>query len=92
MGDSNMSERDLESTPNANFDDAVWTSILDKRYVIVVQRLSPYKGELSTQDGDRLVHREKVGLMYDAIFGPDVDDVARWQEIALRVIDAKPRF
>jgi hypothetical protein len=26
-------------------------------------------------------------LVYDALFGPDVNDVARWQEIAVGFID-----
>ena len=85
-----MSEHDLESAPSESSSSTVWTSTLDKRYIVSVQRIAPYQGELTIRDGDRLVHRERVRLTYDAIFGPDVDDVAIWQEIAVKVVDIRP--
>jgi hypothetical protein len=42
---------------------------------------------LTILDGTALTHRQKVTLMYGALFGPDVDDVAAWQEIATTVVD-----
>jgi hypothetical protein len=85
-----MSEHDPESAPSESSSSTVWTSTLDKRYIVIVQRIAPYQGELTIRDGDQLVHRERVGLTYDAIFGPDVDDVAIWQEIAVKVVDTRP--
>jgi hypothetical protein len=67
--------------------DIVWNSTLDKRYRVTVTRTGPYRGELSICDGDQALHVESVGLAYDALFGPDVDDVHRWQEIAVDFVD-----
>lgn len=67
--------------------DVVWSSTLDKRYTVTVTRTPPYRGELSICDGDQGLHVESVGLAYDSLFGPDVDDVCRWQEIAADFVD-----
>jgi hypothetical protein len=71
---------------NAN---EVWTSMLDDKYTVTVVRESPYRGILTITEGEQVLYRESVGLMYDAQFGPDVDDVASWQDIAVRVIDSR---
>jgi hypothetical protein len=34
-----------------------------------------------------LIHREEVALGRRTIFGPDVDDVGAWREIATAVVD-----
>lgn len=65
----------------------IWMSTLDGRYIVAVRRLAEYRGQFTIHDGDKLLHRERVGLAYGAIFGPDVDDVREWQEIALKVVD-----
>ena len=65
----------------------IWTSMLDGRYTVAVHRLAPYRGELTILDGKAIIHRQEVSLMYGALFGPDVDDVATWQEIATKVVD-----
>jgi hypothetical protein len=44
-------------------------------------------GELSISEGGQLLHRENVGLMYGALFGPDVDYVRNWQRIAVEFVD-----
>lgn len=36
---------------------------------------------------NKLLLDEEVGLAYDAIFGPDVDDVEVWQERVLHFVD-----
>ena len=61
--------------------------MLDGRYPVTVHRLSRSRGELKIRDGNRLIHRQEVTLMYGAIFGPDISDVATWQEIATTVVD-----
>lgn len=68
-------------------DDIVWNSTLDGRYAVTVVRTGSYRGDLSIHDGDQLLHRESVGLIFDALFGADVDDVAQWQRIAIEFID-----
>jgi len=65
----------------------VWTSTLDDRYIVAVRRLAEYRGKLTIREGDKLIHHQEVGLAYGAIFGPDVDNIREWQEIALKVVD-----
>ena len=78
-------QKQVASVQNA--DTEIWTSVLDGRYTVAVHRLGPYRGELTLRDGNRLIHRRKVTLMYGAIFGPDVVDVSAWQDIATAVVD-----
>lgn len=67
----------------------VWTATLDGKYVVTVIREAPYRGILRITEGGQVLHWETVGLMYNAQFGPDVDDVSHWQEIAERFIDGR---
>lgn len=83
-----MPEDGKEPAAEQKPEEIIWTSILDSRYTVTVNRLELYRGELTIRDGNRLIHTEKVGLMYGAQFGPDADDVATWEEIALKVVDA----
>lgn len=70
--------------------DVVWEQNVDNNeYQCAVKRIAgqTHAGELTvTNDGD-VIHREQVGLAYGAIFGPDVDDVATWQDRCIQVID-----
>jgi hypothetical protein len=70
-------------------EDLVWSSMLDGRYAIEVRRIRPYRGRLTIAEGDRILFRKEVGLAFDALFGPDVEDVATWQEEALRFVDGR---
>jgi len=65
----------------------LWSSLLDRRYVISVNRIRPHQGELTITDAGRLLHRQSVGLSYDAMFGPDIDDISHWQQLAVAFID-----
>lgn len=65
----------------------IWSSLLDRRYVISVNRTAPYRGDLTISDADQMLHREPVSLSYDGLFGPDVDDVAHWQQLAVAFVD-----
>jgi hypothetical protein len=65
----------------------VWSSKLDNKYTVEVTRTELYHGELTIADGATVLHREPVCLSFDALFGPDVADVAEWQEIAIAFID-----
>jgi hypothetical protein len=62
--------------------------MLDGRYTVAINRIGSYRGELTLLDGTALIHRQEFTLMYDAIFGPDVDDVATWQEVTTTVADS----
>ena len=69
----------------------VWWARLDDRWQIEVQRTADYLATLCVfdhADNDVLVHSESVGLSYGAIFGPDVADVALWQDKALAYVDS----
>lgn len=63
--------------------------VLDDKYVVTVIREAPYRGTLRISGGGKVLHWETVGLMYNALFGPDTDDVGSWQEIAERFIDSR---
>jgi hypothetical protein len=65
----------------------VWSSMLDNKFTVQVARAAPYRGELTITDGEKTPHREPVGLSFDALFGPDVADVAEWQEIAIAFVE-----
>lgn len=52
-----------------------------------VARTAPYPEELTVADGMTVLHRETVGLIYNALIGPDVAYIASWKEIATKVID-----
>lgn len=70
----------------------VWHNTVDQgTWDVRVERISAYRGVLIIKraDTDQEIHREEVGLSYQAIFGPDVDDVAAWQDRAIEVIDSQ---
>lgn len=71
--------------------DVVWKSGVDNgAYEVQVVRVAEYQGVLTVtraSDNTELLN-EEVGLQYDSLFGPDVDDLRSWQERALEVIDA----
>lgn len=70
----------------------VWEQTVDNgRYRCRVERTGAYTGTLIVErDGDSgppILSRD-VGLAYQAIFGPDVADVAEWQSLCIEAIDA----
>jgi hypothetical protein len=72
--------------------DVIWWSRLDGRYQVEVHR-DP-KDEYGAQlhifdhgDDDKLLRSEPVRVAYGAPFGPDMDDVVRWQEKAVAFLD-----
>ena len=66
----------------------VWTSKLDDKYDVFVESESdPYKGFLVIKDGDKELFREETTISFGGPFGPDMDDVDRWQTKACEVID-----
>lgn len=72
---------------SAEDDLTVWSSELDGKYMVKVTRIAPYRGELTIAEGNNVLHREDVLLSFDALFGPDVADVASWQESAMTFVD-----
>jgi allophanate hydrolase subunit 1 len=69
--------------------DVVWQQTLDGgAYTLRVTRIDEDHGRLqvSVTDGVQL-HEQEVPLAYGALFGPDMGDVADWQEITVNVVD-----
>jgi len=73
--------------PTDEDDAIVWTSMLDGKYTIKVTRTTPHNAELTIEEDMNILHREPVALSFDALFGPDVADVASWQDIAIQFVD-----
>ncbi len=65
----------------------VWSSVLDNKYTVKVTRTAPYRGELAIVDGAIMLDRRPVTLSFDALFGPDVADMAEWHAIAMEIVD-----
>lgn len=73
----------------------VWANTVDQgAWRVEVRRLEkePHKGmltvwDMQTQEHPVIVHGEVVGLAYEALFGPDIGDVASWEQRVLEVID-----
>ena len=67
----------------------VWESTLDNIYKCEVIRTEEYKGVLkvTNTENDFVLLEQEVGLSYGARFGPDMSDVAEWQEMIVQVVD-----
>ena len=67
----------------------VWEGVLDGRYRVTVERTAPYQGLLRIEDmtDGTTLHSEDVALGYGAVFGPDVGDVATWQQRVVEVVE-----
>jgi len=69
--------------------ETIWESELDGKFSCSVVRINKRGGNLrvvETATGRELLNQD-VGLMYSAQFGPDVEDVAKWQDICVAVVD-----
>ena len=64
----------------------VWSAMFDSKYAINVTRTGPHCAELTVSTGENVLHRESVDLSFDALSGPDIDDVVAWHEIAIRFV------
>lgn len=70
--------------------DLVWRAKFDDRYLIEVARTGERTAKLRIWDhakGDAEIAEWDVGLAYGALFGPDVGDVAEWQDRIAAFID-----
>lgn len=66
----------------------IWESKLDEIYDCKVTRISENKGKLTIVDQfNRPLFDREVGLLYGALFGPDIDDVLYWEELCVQFID-----
>lgn len=65
----------------------IWEAKLDDQYECKVTRIDGYTGRLTVDWGKEKILDEVVGLEYGAIFGPDVADVAYWQDKCVKAVD-----
>jgi len=65
----------------------VWESKLDDIYNCKVSRSEPYQGVLTIEKDGNVLFTKDVSLMYDAIFGPDVSDLAEWEDLCVNFVD-----
>lgn len=67
----------------------IWEAELDKVYHCEVVRLEERKGQLTVKnvETNKVLLDQEVSLSYGAMFGPDVDDVAHWQDLCVNAVD-----
>lgn len=68
----------------------IWQATLDDRYDCRVERINEAHGRLQVLDttDQRMLLLKEVTLAYGAAFGPDVDDVADWEQWCVEAVDA----
>ena len=67
----------------------VWSATLDEVWECVVRRTGGYTGVLTvSKAGEAPILTKDVGLSYGAVFGPDVADVADWEQLSVEAVDA----
>lgn len=68
---------------------AIWSSGLDNKYQIEVQRIDSGTGTFVIFDtaDNKVLFTKVVPLYYGAQFGPDVMDVEIWQEMGIKFAD-----
>lgn len=71
----------------------VWEAKLDNRYQCEVERVHDYAGRLTVTDttNGAVLLNEEVTLSFAAMFGPDVADVADWQEKCAAAVDKQDK-
>ena len=72
----------------------IWENTVDDHtWECKVIRLSSYKGRLTVThiETDKVILDTEVGLAYQAMFGPDVDDVSQWEHKCLLAIDSQEK-
>jgi hypothetical protein len=71
--------------------DVIFRAPMDNNtWLVLVTGITESQGELTiTKIGDgEVILTERVGLMYGAIFGPDIDDVRTWERMAVEAVDS----
>lgn len=68
--------------------DVIWTVKLDKRFDVKVTRTGDHTADLTVAENGVELYYEPVTLAFRALLGPDVADVAQWEEIATKFVDS----
>lgn len=66
----------------------VWENTVDGGlYRCWVERTGAYTGILMVERDGETIFRQEVGLAYQALFGPDIEDVGTWERLCIAAID-----
>jgi hypothetical protein len=67
----------------------IWEAELDGKYKCTVTRMNKRGGTLRVEDTEsgKILLEQDVGLTYGAQFGPDIEDVEKWQSVCVAVVD-----
>ena len=71
--------------------EVIWQGMVDNnKFKCCVTRLTGRTGQLTVivVETGKIVLDTEVQLSYNAMFGPDVDDVRLWQDMSIDAIDA----
>lgn len=83
---------EVEVAVTEPIEDPIWEATVDNHAwhaKVVGIETNQYRGILTvtrTEDGKEILH-EEVGLSFQAMFGPDVDDVNLWGQMVIGAID-----
>ena len=69
----------------------LWASVLDGQYVVEVQHIDTNEYLLCIFDDEtgEAIYSEPTTVTIEPRWGPDVTDVARWQDRAAELVDDK---
>lgn len=85
-------QQDAEKCAPPARGDLIYENSLDGgKYKLKVLRTRPYMGRLTLTRDDAVVLERDVAIMYDAPFGPDVEDIQAWQQLSTAAADADYR-
>jgi hypothetical protein len=65
----------------------VWEARLDERFQCRVIRETESTGKLEIEQGGDVLFSKPIALAYGAVFGPDISDVAYWEDICINFVD-----
>jgi hypothetical protein len=81
---------EINETDSRGDSSLIWVAILDRRFKCEVQRTGTRQANLfifDSKNNDNMIYESRVPLSYDAKFGPDISDVAEWQDMCAKVVD-----
>ena len=68
----------------------IWQNKVDNKYDVFVESDGDgYGGFLVIIENNKELLREHTSISYAAKFGPDISDVAKWEERCIQFIDKK---
>lgn len=67
----------------------VWESKLDEIYSCKVIKQGGYQGLLTVKNikTEEFLLEKDVSLAFNSMFGPDIDDIAYWEDLCVAAVD-----